>query len=288
MDKIVFHSIDCDGIISKCLMQSFLPEGRALQVFGYNYEKNYDHDMLKNAYWVDCTPELEEDFVFGLENNCIYIDHHESRKPLFDKYKEKYCEQLLYGDSKNGWSGASLVAGYLEREIKAEIPYFLEVLIYYTSIADTWQKNNIEFNDARDFSKFVQMIGVDFKLPNTHNKTLYLLELVKCLANSNRQKARKMADFANIKIINNLRVAFINSLDISDASEILRNERNIDLIVGYEQSLDYYDFSFRSAENYDCSALAKKIGGGGHKCASGANEVRCENIYKLIENLIQE
>lgn len=289
MDKIVYHNADCDGIVSKCLMQTYLPDGNTLETIGYNYEKDYDRGMLKDAYWVDCSPATDEEFLLGLKQGCVYIDHHDTRKPLFVKYKEEYERQLMYGDSEFRWSGASLVEIYLKDHFDKSALEHHQFLIDLTAIADTWQKNSTYFNQARNFSKFVSMIGIDFKLPDTINKERYLLTLVDSFSSNCEREANKIAESANNECIGNLKVAFINNIDISDASEILRNKEDVDLIVGYVKNKCLYDLSFRSKESYDCSILAKKLGGGGHKCAAGANGVSCwdDNIYKMIKLYIE-
>jgi nanoRNase/pAp phosphatase (c-di-AMP/oligoRNAs hydrolase) len=77
-----------------------------------------------------------------------------------------------------------------------------------------------------------------------------------------------------------MKIAFMNTHDgISDVSEILRIEQNIDLIVGWiiQKILidgvptDVISYSLRSNDKFDCSKFAKycNIRGGGHPKAAG-------------------
>lgn len=89
-------------------------------------------------------------------------------------------------------------------------------------------------------------------------------------------------DTASKKIV----TAFVNNIDnISDVAEYLRENENVNLVIGYLRVGDQHIISLRSDDSFDCKELAVKHGGGGHKKAAGFMiDVKDPVLY--LENFI--
>ncbi|MDD2445677.1 MAG: DHHA1 domain-containing protein, partial [Clostridia bacterium] len=86
----------------------------------------------------------------------------------------------------------------------------------------------------------------------------------------------------------------ISPVSSADLIGYLTDIENIDIfIVLNEKSKNKISASLRSNNKYDISIVAKQFGGGGHKQASGLQEMIGdigevkENIYKYISNNLQ-
>ena len=71
-----------------------------------------------------------------------------------------------------------------------------------------------------------------------------------------------------------VKAAYINSMQISDAAEILREKHGVKVVIGWEmiQGRNKHPIiacSIRATPDFDCSKFAQAQGGGGHKAAAG-------------------
>jgi nanoRNase/pAp phosphatase (c-di-AMP/oligoRNAs hydrolase) len=265
MIEIIYHSNCPDGIIARNLLQTyFFIRNIEHTTVPYAYEHNFGH--LENAIWVDCSPETWEEFEYGLNHNCQYYDHHESRKEFFLKANNPCA---VYGENKKLQSGAMLV---YENFNKYDVDYGIKRIATLAAIGDTWASDNYDFELARGMGAFISSIGNAYKWENDYDRE-QLLKYAEIFKVKTQEEARKLASGAII--VNDVyKIAFINSMHISNASEILRNEKQVDIIVGWEfftENQKYYTcaVSLRSNDKFDCQEFAKYNGGGGHKRAAG-------------------
>lgn len=263
MKEIIYHSNCCDGIIGReILHQCLCPEAAFVP---YNYESDFGH--LDGAIWVDCSPKKLDDFIWGLENGCVYLDHHETQQEFFDyifQERPDLAHLISFGNKEQ--SGAWLAYAYVG------YPEAYREVARLAKIADCFISDQPDFALARAMSKFVSSIGNKFTYSVISFE--YFLALVKAFQEKNEARAKMLAKSAYIFPKASLpeaqlKVAFINNSEISDASEILRNEYGCDIIVGYTMSNNGIYISMRSNDNFNCSEFCKKLGGGGHKNAAG-------------------
>ncbi len=82
-------------------------------------------------------------------------------------------------------------------------------------------------------------------------------------------KQASTAEFARSQL--GTRIALMNARGVNEASEMLSTE--VDLVVGsgfeMHNGQPHLICSLRSQGKYDCGALAKRFGGGGHRGAAG-------------------
>lgn len=297
--EIVYHSNCADGIVARELLLIALNQNEIIEpitTVPYNYENNFGH--LENAVWVDCSPGTWEEFEQGLKNGCVYLDHHNTRKEFFEKAQNLRFSNIVFGSNDKHESGAWLVyANYLlySPHIKTEILSSYREIARLISIGDTFFKNvpTEDFELARGLGGLIQSIGnnLTFRNPDEIN---YLISLADGYKTKKKMRAKTLAKNAIMATVDKLKIAFINDTEISDASEILRNESEVDLVIGYtlrqENNKLFAGLSFRSSEKFDCSIFAAKFGGGGHKQAAGAfnYELKDESVItSLIPHLYE-
>lgn len=266
MIEIVYHSNCPDGIVARNLLRTHYAINQVeFTEVPYNYEPNFGH--LKDAVWVDCSPGTWEEFQEGLIHGCTYLDHHESRKEFFVKANHPYA---IYGENSELQSGAMLV---YENFNKHNCDYGnIAKIARLAAIGDTWASTDPDFELARGMGAFITSVGNAYEW-NTDYEREQLLKYAEIFKIKAQEEARKLASGA-IVVNDAYRIAFINSMHISNASEVLRNERQVDIIVGWEfftENQKYYtcSVSLRSNDKFDCQAFAKFNGGGGHKKAAG-------------------
>jgi oligoribonuclease NrnB/cAMP/cGMP phosphodiesterase (DHH superfamily) len=305
VSSVIFHSSCADGIVAKEMLRSaseflnlniirFVPFQYGMKV--RSTELNY------KSIWVDCCPESEEDFLIGLQNGCIYIDHHETVKAKFQKWFSSYPDQLIFGETTFGHSGASLTYNFIInkfRQARIEPCYILDFdTIFYeiqklAALADTWQADHKDFTKARAMSSLIATVGNEIDLIGCHQGLINMA--IAFDKNKRQQDAKKAANIPVTVFHNGLKVAIINDMHISDIAEILRNREKdaADLIVGFfyipEGSNFKIIYSLRSNDNFDCSNYAKLNGGGGHVKAAGfsftVNQQPFDPILYFAENL---
>jgi hypothetical protein len=291
MQSIIFHS-DCpDGIVSKEIIRVYLRNYKNLtpNIVPFKYGQSISKLSLHNSIWVDCCPESEEDFLLGLQNGCIYIDHHETVRSKFKKFFPQFSNQLIFGETFFGQSGASLTYDFVIKELLNSIPNLEKIRdfkkIFYkiqefAALADTWQVSNKDFKQARAMSSLIKIIGNDIDLTQYPITMIAILQLANVyMQNKEKSDAEKSQHIQvmgfQIAPDNYLNVAILNESNISDISEILRSRENesADLIVGftYIPTGNTFDVSYllRSNDKFDCSLYAKSNGGGGHVKAAG-------------------
>ena len=297
MTSIVYHSGCPDGIVAKEMIRTasnFIDYHNTIFVpFQYGM-KVLDRDLKFGSLWVDCCPEDEGDFYNGLIQGCIYIDHHETVKAKFQKWFPQFPEQLIFGETNFGHSGASLTYNYIIKEFRKmkldshHIKNFDEIyceIQRLAAIADTWQSVHPDFNKARAMSSLIATVGNELNIPECHQG---LIQMAIAYDKNKRQLDERKA--ANVKVndLSGLNVAILNDSHVSDISEILRNreENPADLIVGffYVPEGDNFKvvYSLRSNDNFDCSKFAKSNGGGGHVKAAGFSYLIKDHFFDPI------
>ena len=86
---------------------------------------------------------------------------------------------------------------------------------------------------------------------------------------------------------NMLKRAGAQSKDIEGFADFLRNIKGVKAsVVVLEISDEVTKLSFRSKEKFDSNDFARKLGGGGHKYASGARVT--EGYKKVIPKMLAE
>lgn len=244
-------------------------------------------------------PEIRvSEFV---EAGAIVLDHHKSARHVVEAFGEKGVYASPEEDP--GVSGALLahrVWVQVKRASNSRLPdgwdhegwsqlAGLEEFIFYFAsligVRDTWQKDSPLWDAACRLSATLLFFPPDDWLANNLeiNKSLLATKINAVgyeLIRKRAVDARKLADAAYRFVTPaGTRVAVVASCHVSDAADLLAESS--DLVVGFaytaelqpntiEWRLPRLRLSFRSRGKFDCSEIARMLGGGGHAGAAGA------------------
>ena len=264
IDTVYYHGSCPDGIIAREVLKL---SNKPLKFFPYYFDEFAN--IPSNALFIDCSPKSYQTEL-ALQNGCLIAEHHTS----FDyDYWHPFHNQILFGENSNAESGAELALWLLGVYDPSYHNERVIELVRHIAISDTWKKDDPDFAYARMIAGYVGFFGNDF----SQDLETLLTERGNLIREFGKVQDRQQERYAATAIrtaIDDHKVAFINETNISNASELLRNEGN-DVIVGFKIIFDpkinenIIIYSLRSNERFDCSVFCKKNGGGGHKAAAG-------------------
>ncbi len=273
-----------DGVAAALLLREALPHA---QVVFRNYELLDVLPPEPGVLFCDICPSPESAPAW-FEAGAYVLDHHATRKDVVAKFGRRgvYSDEagvsgavLAYRHVFMPWiksgGGFPRVGGFpTQRQFKHErAEYFANL----AGVRDTWRKTDERWREAceqaealrfwpwyewpldpfgRDEVEFAAMLSV--------GRVLY--------AKSIEDAKRLAGDAKHVTTANGTRVAIIPTTHTSDVAELV----DADVLVGFKYRYEPSDdllrlqLSFRSRTGYDVSALAKSLGGGGHRAAAGA------------------
>jgi len=248
----------------------------------YNQTENFDDFDLFVAVDIASIDRLGKyQFLFEQNNNTIRIDHHKSGEDF-----AKLNLMVPYG-------ACGVLIYEIITKLKQKITPQIATLLYFAICGDT---GGFRFNntDAKIFGACEKLLnaGADIKRVYAEffdKKSLPVLRLTSdAILNVETNDDMK---FALLKIDKKKYQTFG-----VDESEYVGNLPNMLLNCGYKiacilkEKSDGIRVSLRSKFEYDCSLIAEKFGGGGHKNASGINfeDKTLDEVELLIKNAIIE
>lgn len=272
--KCFYHN-DMDGRCAGALVSYFTGELNKEDFCEVDYNKVLPQDVEKGiVYFVDYSfTETTKPYLDSLINNkkvkVIWIDHHTSSIELEKKYP--YLKNID-GKREDSMSGAALT--YLYFNPYLELPKFVRLVSDY----DCWQfkyspeteyfKIGIESenNDALDdvWTKLIH--------ENVYKNSLTLPEIlkkgkaIKSYIDSTNTYYRE--HFAYETEIEGYKCLAVNW---KTNSWVFGEEvNNYPIVMVYAFDGTYFTYSIFSIDNsVDCSKIAEKFGGGGHRGAAG-------------------
>lgn len=296
MIYVYYHRGDLDGIGSAALLYYFLnvyfPKTNGLDVgeqkyIGVEYgEKEHDFSHIKpdDVVWVvDFTFEPIEYMhkLNEISSALIWVDHHKSSILEVNKFPKGTFKGIM-GDLNNSKSAIKLLWEYF-------FPYTTNIpeVINYISLFDTWKheyKDEIlnfyfgleTYSNMKYDSPIWQILFEQYLTEDNQNVTSYHINQIKEIGSKIRKyiqiNDRKYAyehcyeiqfEGLNTLIMNNGNPGSMKFADLYDP-------KKHQLILSYARKKGYWKISIYSdANGVDCSEIAKKYGGGGHKGAAG-------------------
>jgi len=283
MIKCFFHSSDLDGHCSGAIVKYKYPDA---ELFGINYDQAFPYDKIsKNdtIIMVDFSlqpfSEMVKLWKFVEESgHLVWIDHHisalkEAEQTVVENNNN--FESICTGKRFNGKAGCELTWEYFFPEI--EIPKAVRLLGRY----DVW--------DHQDPEVLPFQMGI--RLENTYpdNQSMwqdyfskYSDDLVKdtikdgqLILKYQKQENEKYAKSCAFEVeFEGYKAICVNKmLTNSQLFESVYDPNKHDIMIAFGlRKTGIWTMSFYSTKtDVDCSELAKRFGGGGHKGASGAS-----------------
>ena len=215
------------------------------------------------------------DRLLNITKNVIWIDHHKS---AIEKYAD--YDKEIAGLRYDGIAGCMLAFCYLtylfdsetefSTDMVADAPLFTKLIADY----DVWtfEYGNKTNNFQKGFELYAHepeddiwdILYDDYEVRKIVNKgeiiTNYRLSM---MAEYCENKGFE-AEFENYKCF------AVNMAMISSDDFVIDNIDDYDILIGFSYDGESWNYSLRSTK-VDCSTLAVKYGGGGHKGAAGFN-----------------
>jgi len=300
---VVVHDNCSDGLASAILVKdAFYGRDIKFKFVQYNTDEFRSLRAEPGMMFVDFSPPPERAQEF-IDAGTLVLDHHRTAKAML----VGFGENAIFGDEKEnpGVCGARLAYEHVWLPLRAELTtqaMFADRFSRLAGVRDTWQRQSPEWTEAckqgeilnfmpreRWMAKTLTQIASEWDgqfswigdvLWDKHTKAI-----AKCV-----QGAHRFTTYKGTRA-----VVFEGVRNSSDAAEALGD--TADLVIGFAYFVEPLDgesvqkmvLSTRSHTHYDCSALSKHYGGGGHTKAAGFNHIMSRsdpNPYAQIEALI--
>lgn len=279
----IYHSKDLDGYCSGAIMRHKYPD---IKLIGMDYGQppfaNPNHEEVIICD-MSFPMEIMEQISKEANGKLLWIDHHISAINDFNKYcegKEPFCEAVL--DTKH----AACELAWLRLFPDKDMPPVVEFLGVY----DTWRTDHkVNYWDfvimpfqygmrqicstpetfpMNLFSVYYYIAGGDSSA-SPINVILRRGEIILDYQKQQNEKACKFCAFETE--FEGLRAICLNSGGAnSQLFASVYDESKHDIMIPFVFTGKGWTYSlYTTKENIDCSVLAKKYGGGGHKKAAG-------------------
>lgn len=277
-------------------------------ILNHNNLPTDDISYLKNVelYIVDFSLPYEVIKEFSsIFKSILILDHH---KTSYENFSSNGTIETI----KNNWKKINLFPNcafiYSEKESGAKLTYKylnnisddndLPMYIKLVSDRDMWEFNfkdtnlfyyGIEFVKPKSFEELDNLINEKFNDLLSYGKyvEINLNNYIKNLASSH------LVYITGINIATNehIRGGLINA-ELKHASELgsyivnhEKLEHRVDFCIIFIISNNNVLCSIRSRKEFDCSVIAKKYGGGGHKNSSGFS-LSIEELFEILNTKI--
>ncbi len=301
----IYHSRDLDGAASGAIVKRKYPDAKLI---GYDYGQPVPYDQIpagEEVIMIDVSLPMDEimKLSYHCDGNLIWIDHHKSAIDAFLSYpihtptriNSIGTEQIVvYKDKsitavlKDGIAACEIAWQYFFYGI--EMPEAIKLLGEY----DTWRNTDKDRweNEILPFQFGMRMFCSS---PETFPATTFVdnekvertiqegKTVLKYQAQINeRQCKNTLFEFD----LDGLRAIGMNNGGFnSDVFKSVYNEDKHDIMVMFQlQKNKMWQISFYSTKkDIDCSVIATKYKGGGHKGAAGTT---VKQLPKFISDII--
>lgn len=279
----IYHDRDLDGITSGAIIKYKYPHAK---IIGYDYGNDFNYDISgEPIIMADVSMPMPQMNKLAKESNwqMTWIDHHISAITDYEKYVGKgqsFCNAIL----NNEYSACEGVWRYLFPEI--EVPRAVKLLSEY----DTWKNSDkqrwnneilpfqfgmrVHCNSVESFP--VEVFKNDDIIDLIIQHGLIVLKYQSQVNETQCKKASFEVEFEGLRAIC-LNGGGFNS----DVFKSVYDESKHDIMMPFQYDGRKWTISLYSTKpEIDCSVIAKKYGGGGHKQASG---FQIDDIEKIIK-----
>lgn len=271
-----FYHRDMDGICAAAIVYKFYQRdrnyteetGEDCQFISIDYKDEFPFDSItpnETIVIVDFSLQKEGDFekLKSITDKIIWIDHH---KTSIEKHKDFEC----LGIRKDGVAGCILTWQYFYPKQIQEMPLIIKMLGAY----DIW-----------DFSKYgdsLNELQAGIRLWETSPENINWVEWFKSWEDlSNELEVGKIALKYRQHQYSSLIKAWSFWVDFEGYRAVCCNAGSVssqlfdsvkedyDLMIPFVFDGKQWTVSLYTKKDIDCSEIAKKYGGGGHKQAAG-------------------
>ena len=292
----IFYHVDADGKCAGFLVKSMVQVQKDEKVGYYkiNYGMEFPFDLIEQnerVFIVDFSISPEEmTKLLEITQRVVWIDHHIS---AIEKYKN--FDREIAGVRIDGFAGCILTWWYFYRlhdlnDFKEKPGFGFSEKATTEDILSLWQKIPMYIRFIGDYDVWKFEYGIRTKqfysglelFDNEpydaiwecleHDENIY--QIIKRGQTVIQYRSNMMREYCKTKgfetVFDGYKSFAINMANISSDDFIIDNLDDYDLLIGFSYNGDTWSYSLRSTK-VDCSKLAMKYGGGGHKGAAGFN-----------------
>lgn len=271
---IVTHDNCSDGLAAALICRDVLHDAKILWAF-HSKPSHNDIEAVPNMLFVDIAPPPGREQEF-LDAGAIVLDHHKGAEAVVQKFVD--AGQGVFADEKlqPGVSGAVLAFLHvylgLQYDARTHQQHVWD-LAKLIGIRDTWQKDHEEWELAQAAHCALMAFPRERWLRGGHAcLTPDDMEVGRAAYQQRLGWAQDAAAAAFVSDYPGCRLAIFNDQSspplISDAADILRDEKHANVVAGFLYDKDRLRVSLRSDGSVDVAAFAKTKGGGGHTKAA--------------------
>ena len=274
--KCFYHN-DIDGLSAAAIVARFTNNYCPDDYIEYDYSKPIPVELINSGetvYFVDLsfsvnTVDKLKEILEEKQCDLIYCDHHTSTMEIMKQFPEY---QKIKGIRREGISGAALTWMYFNNCTFADCPTFIQLI----SDFDCWKfdfANTIYFKyalEAEDISPFSNIWNRLCRDSMTNGK------LLKSMIEDGKVIEKYTFNWYSGYCKNNSYESEIDGLkclvcNIRANSLVFGSLiNNYPVVAIWVFDGTQYKYSiYSNKENVDCSKIAEKFGGGGHKGAAG-------------------
>lgn len=275
----IYHSQDLDGYCSGAIMKLKYPD---ITLIGWNYGEPFPFEQIEGAEVIMADVSLPMDQMIQAatkSKSFLWVDHHASAIKAFYSYFETYPFWL-----PNNFK-AFIDSTYAACELTwrrlfpdTDMPYAVELLGMY----DSWRQSDTPMWNDR-ILPFQYGMRAICASPETFPTQLFLdvaliSRRIKAIINSGhsilsyieKQNAKSCKNAFEAKF-EGLHAICLNTQDRNSTTfDSIWDESKYDIMLPFSYDGEVVKVSlYTTKDNVDCSELAKKYGGGGHKKAAG-------------------
>lgn len=299
---VIYHGNCADGFTAAWVARKYFLEIQDMlgldgfpEFFAAVYGEAPPDVKDKTVYIVDFSYKSEVmKQIISEANRVVVLDHHQTAEADLKILEGQYALERYECTFDMKRSGAMIAWNYFYPDI--DPPYMLERV----QDRDLWK---FKFDDTRPlnsylFSKEYTWENWDKLMAKLNEESLIITMWV---AQGKAIDEKHLKDIKELLKVCTRPMEFLESRDEhgnseyvripvvnlpytmgSDAASILAKENDPPVAAYYYDTPEGRNFGFRSIGDYDCSILAKYLGGGGHKNAAGANKIKAY-IYQGME-----
>jgi len=296
----VYHSADLDGICSAAIVYSLFPRA---QFIGYNYRKPMFLDRLKNKHVimvdVSLNPFVLMEQVAYAAQSFTWIDHHKSAIEQLNTSGLLERDNVeVYCDVEEKYAACWLTWSYFyikdQKQNRLALPDAIELLSLY----DTWRWETHERKDAIiSFQYGMRSLGmkynalmwnVFFQADRGYTGEIEGIyrrgEIILSYQKQQYEIAAKSAFLTWVQEVPAIAINIggANSMVFDSVYDSFAEKWNGHvLLVTFVWTHGKWRVSLYTRSNeIDCGAIAKSLGGGGHRKAAG---FRCSKLpFELL------
>lgn len=285
---IIYHSRDLDGYTSGAILKKRFPEAKLI---GYDYGQPIPEGLEgEDIIMVDVSFEMNDLlYTASKSKSFVWIDHHISAINKLKEYSDlppqlKVVLQDGIAACEIAWSWA-----FPDREM----PLVVTLLGMY----DTWRNKDKKYWDEvilpfqygmRTMCRSAETFPVEMFRVIEQFEIQDVLALGGAILNYQKEQDARAAKSSFTFEWNRYRVIAINGGGFnSNAFQSVYDESKHDIMMPFVYNGNFWVVSLYTTKEIDCAAIAKSMGGGGHKKAAGFQVPTVMELpfsFRLIHN----